>query len=165
MGRCSGWWVFFVGTSRRVGESYKIFVTPREVRFNEMEYHVPAEQGPECLAEVCAAIRTSGMQVFFPIEYRYVAGDDIWLSPFQSGPRASIAVHQYFKQDPWPLFRLVEPIFWRYGGRPHWGKLHTLQAPQLRELYPRWEDFQQLRRELDPVGKFLNPYLQVVLEG
>ncbi len=155
---------FLVGSSRRVGESYKIFVTPREVRFNEMEYHVPAEQGPECLAEVCATIRTSGMQVFFPIEYRYVAGDDIWLSPFQGGQRASIAVHQYFKQDPEPLFRLVEPIFWRYGGRPHWGKLHTLQASRLRELYPHWQDFQHLRNELDPHGKFLNPYLQRVFE-
>lgn len=153
---------FFVGSSQRVGESYKIFATPRAVRFNEMEYHVPAERGPECLAEVCAAIRRSGVQVFIPVEFRYVAGDDIWLSPFQGGRRASIAVHQYFKQDPWPLFRHLEPIFWRYGGRPHWGKMHSLKAPQLRELYPHWDDFQRVRGELDPGGKFLNSYLREV---
>lgn len=153
-----------VGSSSRVEQSYKVFANPREVRFNEMEYHVPADKGPECLAEVSEAIRKSGIQVFFPLEYRYVAADSIWLSPFQGGPRASIAVHQYFKQDPWPLFRVVEPIFQRYGGRPHWGKMHSLKAEQLRELYPHWEDFARVRRELDPSGKFLNAYLRQLFD-
>lgn len=152
-----------VGSSRRVGESYRIFATPREVRFNEMEYHVPAERGPECLEEVCHAIRRSGVQVFIPVEYRYVAGDGFWLSPFQGGARASIAVHQYHKQDPWPLFRVVEPVLRRYGGRPHWGKMHGLKAGELRELYPHWDDFRRVRLELDPHGKFLNAHLREVL--
>ncbi|RIH75129.1 L-gulono-1,4-lactone dehydrogenase [Calidithermus terrae] len=152
-----------VGSSRRVGESYRIFATPREVRFNEMEYHVPAERGPECLEEVCAAIRKSGVQVFIPVEYRYVAGDGFWLSPFGGGARASIAVHQYHKQDPWPLFRVVEPILRRHGGRPHWGKMHSLKAGELRELYPHFDDFRRVRLELDPRGKFLNAHLREAL--
>lgn len=152
----------FVSPSRRVGDSFRIFPSPRSVRFNEMEYHLPAEQGPECLAEVAATIVRHRVNVFFPLEYRYVAGDEVWLSPFYGGPRASIAVHQFYKQDHRSLFELVEPILRRHGGRPHWGKLHTLGAGELRELYPRWEEFLAVRQQLDPLGKFLNPHLQQV---
>lgn len=152
----------FVSPSKRVGDSFRIFPSPRRVRFNEMEYHVPAEQGPACLTEVAATILEHKVNVFFPLEYRYVAGDEVWLSPFYGGPRASIAVHQFFKQDHRPLFELVEPILRRHGGRPHWGKLHTLGARELRELYPRWEQFLVIRKQLDPQGKFLNPHLRQV---
>ncbi|HAJ46982.1 MAG TPA: FAD-binding oxidoreductase, partial [Alphaproteobacteria bacterium] len=44
-------------------------------------------------------------------------------------------------------------------GRPHWGKLHTLKAKDLANLYPRFEDFRALRRRLDPKGRFMTPYL------
>jgi FAD-linked oxidoreductase len=155
---------FFVGDTKRVGDSWRIFPSPREVRFHEMEYHLPADQGPECLAEVVAAVRKADLPVFFPIEFRYVAGDDIWLSPFQGGARASIAMHQYWKQDPRPLFRLAEPILLRRGGRPHWGKMFDSELARPRELYPDWEKFQAVRRRLDPGGKFLNPFLRKLFE-
>ena len=77
--------------------------------------------------------------MFFPIEFRYVRGDDIWLSPFYQRDSVSISVHQFYKQDYQVVFNLVEPIFLKYGGRPHWGKLHSLHARQLCELYPKWE--------------------------
>lgn len=155
---------FFVGETRRVGDSWRIFPSPREVRFHEMEYHVPAEMGPECLAEVVAAVRRADLPVFFPIEFRYVAGDDLWLSPFEGGARASIALHQYWKQDPLPLFRVAEPILLRWGGRPHWGKIFDPELAKPRELYPNWEKWQSVRRRLDPGGKFLNPFLRKIFE-
>ena len=58
------------------------------------------------------------------------------------------------------MFRLIEPLFREAGGRPHWGKLHTLKDQQLAALYPRWEDFLKVRAELDPQGRMLNPYLK-----
>jgi FAD/FMN-containing dehydrogenase len=45
------------------------------------------------------------------------------------------------------------------GGRPHWGKLHSLGRERLTELYPDFERFLALRAELDPKGKFLNAHL------
>lgn len=155
---------FFVGETRRVGDSWRIFPSPREVRFHEMEYHVPADHGPECLAEVVAAVVKADLPVFFPIEFRYVAGDDIWLSPFQGGARASIALHQYWKQDPQPLFRVAEPILLRWGGRPHWGKMFDPELARPRRLYPDWEKWLALRRRLDPGGKFINPFLRNLFE-
>jgi FAD-linked oxidoreductase len=160
--KCLG---MFVSETTRIGPSYGIYATERKVKFNEMEYHVPAERGPACLEEVCSALRASSARPFFPVEYRYVAGDDLMLSPFNGGARASIAVHQYEKQEPWPLFNVAEPVYKKHGGRPHWAKMHTLKARDFEALYPDWQAFQKLRRELDPSGKFMNAHLRQIFEG
>ena len=49
------------------------------------------------------------------------------------------------------------------SGRPHWGKVHTLDASRLRQLYPHFDDFVRVRDEVDPAGQFANPYLDRVL--
>jgi FAD-linked oxidoreductase len=149
----------------RVDWSARIFPSPRNTRFNEMEYQVPAELGLECLAEIVATLQKHKAPVFFPIEYRYVKGDDIWLSPFYQRDSASISIHQYHKQDHREIFKLVEPIFWKYQGRPHWGKLHTLGASTLKGLYPHWDDFMALRQTLDPTQKWINPHLNSLFFG
>lgn len=155
----------FVKDSERVGDSFEVFASPRTVAFNEMEYTVPAERGLECFQEVVDTIRRAEINVFFPLEFRYTAADDCWLSPFYQRAGASISVHQYYKQDYRPLFRLVEPIFWKYQGRPHWGKLHTLSAKNLRAVYPRFDDFLRVRKELDPQGRFLNAHARTLFLG
>lgn len=143
-----------------VERSWKNYTSDRNVRFNEMEYHLPREHGLTALKEVRRVLESRHGEVFFPIEFRYVKGDDIWLSPFYRRDSCSIAVHRYFEEDYRPLFSSIEPIFRKYHGRPHWGKLNTLTPGELRSLYPRWEDFAAVRRELDPRGRFLNSYLQ-----
>lgn len=148
---------------RRSNRSYRIFPSVRESRFNEMEYEVPVARGPECLQEIIATVRKSGLRTLFPLEYRFVAGDDVWMSPFFARDSAAISVHQHVSADHRPLFNLVEPIFWKYGGRPHWGKLHTLDARRLAELYPHWEDFRRVRERLDPEGRMLNEHLRRIL--
>jgi FAD-linked oxidoreductase len=155
----------FVKPTTRVDWSSVIFPSPRETRFNEMEYQIPAERGLECLAEVVATLQKHKAPVFFPIEYRYVKGDDIWISPFYQQDSASISIHQYHKQDCREIFKIVEPIFWKYQGRPHWGKMHTLTTPALRKLYPRWDDFINIRQELDPTNKWINPHLNALFLG
>lgn len=148
----------------RVGPAHRIFPSVRESRFNEMEYELPIEHGPACLDEILHTVRRSGLRTLFPIEYRTVAADDAWLSPFYARDSASISVHQYHRADWRPLFAVVEPILRKHGGRPHWGKLHALTARELAPLYPRWDDFQRVRRRLDPQGRLLNPHLHSLLE-
>lgn len=155
--RLAGW---CVPDTVRVGASYHIFPTIRQTPFNEMEYAVPAPRGAECFEEVAATIRREQLPVFFPMEYRHVAADELWLSPYQGRESVTISVHQYHRLPHAALFRRLEPIFWRYGGRPHWGKWHSLGAAQLATHYPHWDDFQRLRRQLDPQGTFLNPHLR-----
>jgi FAD-linked oxidoreductase len=145
---------------KAIDEGWKLLSTERPVRFNEMEFHLPAGVQLKALAEIVATIEKERPDVFFPIECRRIAPDDAWLSPFQGEPRGSIAVHAHYKDEFAFLYTLIEPIFRRYGGRPHWGKLHSVTGDQLAGLYPRWNDFLQVRAKLDPDGRMLNPYLK-----
>jgi FAD-linked oxidoreductase len=155
-----------MGASNRVRWSHEAFPSPRNVKFNEMEYTVPAANGADCIREIAEAIRTKKIATCFPLEFRFVKGDDIWLSPFYKRDAVTISVHQYAGQDFTTLFNTSEAIFKRYGGRPHWGKLHTLKAVDFAALYPKWDDYQALRRRLDPNGRLLNSHLrQVFGEG
>lgn len=140
---------------------YQIFPSNRAVRFNEMEYHLPREALLPTLRKVKARVESTHPEVFFPIEVRVVKGDDAWLSPFYAHESSgSIAVHRYHEEDPLPYFRDIEPLYQTVGGRPHWGKMHTLDASVLSQRYPRWRDFLEVRAELDPQRKMLNPYLE-----
>ncbi len=143
-----------------VAPSWQNYATERNVRFNEMEYHLPRATGLNAVAEIRAVLERHFPEVFFPIEVRFVKGDDIWLSPFHQQDSISIAVHRFFSEDYRPYFNAVEPILIKHGGRPHWGKLNNLDRHQLRQRYPHWQDFCDVRAALDPTGKFLNPYLR-----
>jgi FAD-linked oxidoreductase len=144
----------------KIEQSWNNYASERNVRFNEMEYHLPREHGLAALQEIRKALESQHREVFFPIEFRYIKGDDIWLSPFYQRDTCSIAVHRYFEEDFKPFFSTIEPIFRKYNGRPHWGKLNTLTRQDFRALYPHWDDFIAVRRQYDPQGRFLNPYLQ-----
>ena len=146
----------------RVDYSHKTLSTERGVRFNEMEYHLPREAGPAALREIIDTIEKNNIKVYFPLEFRTTAPDNIWLSPFHQRESCSIAVHQFYEWDYKPYFAVIEPIHRKHGGRPHWGKLNTLAAKDFAALYPKWNDFLRLRAELDPEGRFLNPYLRKV---
>ncbi len=150
-------------TTVRTGPSYRVFPHVRIVRFREMEYTVPAAAGPECAREILRTIEARRLPLYFPLEVRYVKADDIWLSMFEGQDGCSISVHQFGDLDYRAPFAEIEPIFWKYGGRPHWGKLHTLDADRLAGIYPRhWQDFQEVRRTLDPQGRMLNPHLKTL---
>lgn len=147
----------------RVDRSYSIFGNVRDIRFNEMEYSVPAEHGPACIKEILDTIKDKNLDIVFPIEYRYVKGDDVWLSPFYKRDCCSISCHNFHDKDYKEYFAAIEPIFWKYDGRPHWGKLHTLSAKEFTARYPMFNEFLKVRQELDPTGKFLNSHLQAAL--
>lgn len=147
--------------SEAVDVSYKLLSNVRNGRFNEMEYSVPAEVGAECVREILKTIYDQAIDVAFPLEYRYVSPDDPWLSmAYGDEPHATISIHRTAREDYRPYFDIIEPIFWKYGGRPHWGKVHSLGHRELSQLYPRFKDFMEIRESLDPQGRMLNPHLR-----
>lgn len=145
--------------NRRVGPAYKVFPSDRTVRFEEMEYEIPREAGFSALKEAMAFIQRKGLPVVFPFEFRVVAGDDIWLSPMNAGPCASISMHQYAKMPYEKVFAAIEPIFRAHGGRPHWAKRHTMTRADVDKLYPLAGRFRAVRAARDPGGKFLNAHV------
>lgn len=154
-----------VEPTQRADRSYRVFGNLRNIRFNEMEYTVPADKGEECLREIMATIKKENIDVVFPLEYRYVKADDIHLSQFYERDGCSISCHNFQGRDYKKYFAAIEPIFKKYQGRPHWGKIHTLDSKELSALYPRWSDFQKVRKEMDPNGIFLNQHLRAIFNG
>jgi len=154
-----------MAASDRVRWSHEILPSPRTTRFNEMEYAVPYEKGPETIRKIVQEIRKRRINTGFPIEYRTVAADDVWLSPFYRRKSATIAVHQYHRVNTARLFDMCESIFRSVEGRPHWGKRHTRTQEEFAELYPRFGEFRALRRKLDPAMKFLNAHLKGLFEA
>jgi L-gulonolactone oxidase len=151
------------GTTRLVDRSYRVFASPRLVRFTEMEYALPREHTADALRAVLATIEQRRLAVPFPIEVRFVAPDDALLSPAGGRETGYIAVHMYEGMEWEPYFRAVEEIMDGHGGRPHWGKRHFQTAQTLAPRYPEWERFQAVRRRLDPAGTFANSYVERVL--
>lgn len=149
----------------RVGPTHRTIPRHRELRFEEIEYMLPSEAFPACFAEVRRRInerhrRVAGWRVLV----RSIAADDIWLSNAYGRPTTTIACLQNTSLPYEEYFRDMEAVFRQYGGRPHWGKKHWLTASDLRPLYPRWDDFQAVRRRLDPDGVFRTPDLARLLE-
>jgi L-gulono-1,4-lactone dehydrogenase len=151
-------------SARTYGDaSHRVFVTPRRVRFVESEYAVPRESLAGVLAELRRAVPRLAEPVMFPVEVRVAAADDIWLSTAYGRDTAYIAIHQYAGLPYRAYFDLFESVVAQVAGRPHWGKLHSLDAGRLSPLYPRFGDFLGVRAQVDPENRFGNPYLSRVL--
>ena len=146
-----------------VDKSFRVFASPRDIRFTEMEYAVPRARGPEAVRAVMDLIERERIPVAMPIECRVVAGDDALLSPAHGRDSVYIAVHQYRGMDHVPYFTAVEEILRSVGGRPHWGKRHNLDAAATADLYPRLPDFLAVRDRLDPERVFSNEWTTAVL--
>ncbi|HZZ96374.1 MAG TPA: D-arabinono-1,4-lactone oxidase [Jatrophihabitantaceae bacterium] len=146
-----------------IDRSYRVFASPRRVVFREMEYAVPREAVPQVLADIESWLARSGEQIGFPVEVRFAAADEVWLSTAYGRASGYVAVHQYHRRDHERYFRAVEDIAKAVDGRPHWGKLHYRDAASLAAGYPRFGDFVALRDKLDPQRVFGNDYLARVL--
>jgi FAD-linked oxidoreductase len=146
-----------------VDHSHEVFVSPRRVRFRESEFAMPRAALPEVIAGLQSWFAAGHETVSFPIEVRFTAADDVWMSTGHDRDNCYVAVHQYHRVDPTSYFAAAQEIFTAHEGRPHWGKMHTLDASYFRERYARFDDFVAVRDELDPQRVFTNPYLDRVL--
>ncbi len=142
---------------------YKVFTSPRRVRFVEMEYAVPREALTDTLRELRAMVDRSPLRVSFPVEVRTAPADDITLSTASGRATAYIAVHMFRGTPHQAYFTAAERIFTAHEGRPHWGKIHTRDASHLAAVYPRFGEFTALRDRLDPDRLFRNDHLRRVL--
>lgn len=146
-----------------VDRSYRVFASTRRVRFREMEYAVPVEALEDVIREIESWLQAGDTRIGFPVEVRFAAPDDVWLSTAYGRETAYVAVHQYHRRDHRAYFDAVESIMRAVDGRPHWGKMHGRAAADLRAAYPRFDDFLAVRDRVDPARMFANPYLDRVL--
>lgn len=150
------------GAREYVNQSYKIFASPRLVRFYEMENAIPREAVAPAMRDIQSMIEKKKYLINFPVEVRFTAPDDVPLSTAYQRESAYIAVHMYRGMEFESYFRDVEQILKSYDARPHWGKLHFRTADDLNRLYPRFDDFLRIRDRVDPQKVFANSYTEQV---
>ena len=149
--------------SEYVDRSYRVFTSPRRVRFLEMEYAVPRAALPDAFAGLRRVVQRHGQAVTFPVEVRVAAADDIPLSTAAGRDSAYLAVHVHRSEPHEAYFGAIEAVMRDLDGRPHWGKLHSRTAADLRPAYPGFDAFVALRDRLDPERRFGNAHLERVL--
>jgi FAD/FMN-containing dehydrogenase len=152
-----------LGARTYTDAAYRVFTSPRRVRFKEQEYAVPRGALLDVLGEIRALFRRRDWRISFPIEVRVTPADDVWLSTAYGRDSAYVAIHVPRFSDHQEYFRDVESVMTSVGGRPHWGKMHTRTADYLASAYPRFSDFAALRGRMDPDRRFGNAYLAQVL--
>jgi L-gulono-1,4-lactone dehydrogenase len=143
--------------------AYRVFTSPRRVRFKEQEYAIPREALSDVLGEVRALFQRRDWRISFPIEVRVTPPDDVWLSTAYDRDSAYVAIHVFHSAPHEQYFTDVEAVMTSVGGRPHWGKMHTRDAHYLAAAYPRMRDFLAVRDAVDPDRRFGNDYLHRVL--
>ena len=151
------------GRVEYVNVSHRIFSSKRLVKFYEMEYSITLDSLVPALREVMQMVEDRGFLVSFPVEVRCTGSDDIPLSTSTGRRSAYIAVHMFKGCEYTEYFAAVETILRKHEGRPHWGKIHNLDASDISSLYPEYQRFIEVRNQLDPEGVFTNDYLRRVL--
>jgi FAD/FMN-containing dehydrogenase len=149
----------------QVGPSYEMLSKDRQLKFEEMEYSIPYEFGPECFWEIRKKVKSFRKDVAWRVLFRTIAEDSNYLSLANNRKTVSISIHQNNTLPYEEYFTKVEPIFNAYQGRPHWGKKHTLKAETIKKLYPDWEKFMKIRKEFDPHNLFVSPPMKKLLFG
>ena len=144
----------------RCAWSHEVLPNHRPHFHTEMEYSVPNAAGPDCMKAIRDVLKDKFPDVAWPVEYRTLARDDVWLSTAYQRDTVTISVHQDVRLDERNYYRACEEVFTAHEGRPHWGKIHNLDGPTLEQLHPRWHDWWQVRNTYDPDGVFLNEYLR-----
>jgi len=143
--------------------AYRVFTSPRRVRFKEQEYAIPRAALSDVLGEVRALFQRRDWRISFPIEVRVTPRDDVWLSTAYDRDSAYVAIHVFHTAPHEQYFTDVEAVMTSVGGRPHWGKMHTRDAHYLMAAYPRMRDFLAVRDIVDPDRRFGNEYVRQVL--
>ena len=144
---------------QRLAWGFEVLPNQRLDPHTEMEYSIATERGPSCVAEIKNLLSSNHPDVLWPIEYRTVAADNVWLSPARGRATVTVSIHEDVERDETAYYKDAETVFRAHGGRPHWGKVHYLSGEDLAADYDNWQDWWRVRDEVDPTGVLLNDVL------
>lgn len=155
---------FFSSKKEHKGSLYQATVTKSRGSTLELaEWTIGIDKFPKVFEELKQELKSWSNRSFvhIPMDVRFVRADQAWLSyAYQEDVVTMGCVSRSASTaDEYEAFKSVERIFIKYGGRPHWAKRFAAKDAELEKLYPKWNDFKKLRKEMDPTNKFLNPYL------
>lgn len=179
-----GCWSTTASTANCTDVSYKA-LTDSEARYNareiytEMEMFIPIEYHIDAVNDYIAFMDSVRDQHDpanqLSVMLRYVAKDDIYLSPMYQRDTAVISLvvvgdsEHSANQTEFALYAqgLENLCESKYQGRVHWGKVSYANAAQLQKAFAptqpdglnTFDAFNAIRKQLDPNGLFMNEYL------
>jgi xylitol oxidase len=136
---------------------FRASFTPSAGDEQQTEFLIPREHGAAAVAAVLALDLTAALQV---AEFRTIAADDLWLSPYHG--RATTGVHFTWHNDDDVVSAALEKVsaaLAPFDPRPHWGKVFPTSRDELARHYPTLPEFRALVDRYDPGRKFGNDYL------
>ncbi|MEX0667502.1 MAG: D-arabinono-1,4-lactone oxidase, partial [Acidimicrobiia bacterium] len=148
----------------RFGPAHQIYPMVYDPNFHEVEYFLPLEHAGDILDEMRRLMMRWLPLSVYPLEIRVVAQDEAWMSPNYLRDNLVVSISGEPGKEYWPYLRACDSLFAEYQGRPHWGKLHFMTADRVARLVPRYQDFVDVRRRLDPKGVFLNNHTRALFE-
>ncbi|MBK5306978.1 MAG: FAD-binding protein [Frankiaceae bacterium] len=148
----------YLGAASQIGQDALMLNTPMPMRHRETEAAVPMGTAPEAVRRVLDLFQGGRPAVSFPLEIRFVRGDDAWMSPASVQDRGADTCQIGAYSTDGPDCTSYFDAFWRVmrplGARPHWGKELDHTADELRPLYCHMDRFTALRDQLDPQRVF-----------
>ena len=163
------YWAFFSSKKESKGSLYEATVTKSRGSTLELaEWTVALDVFPQVFEELKTEINkwSNASFIHIPMDVRFVSKDNSWLSYAYKQDTVTMGCVSRNAEtaDAYEAFQTIEKIFLKYGGRPHWGKRFAAKNEEMSKLYPKWEAFKTIRKELDPSNKFLNPYLSSLFD-
>ncbi len=151
-------------TGSRRGPAYLVYPdTEIGDPFFELEYVVDAEQDLAAFLEMRDFMRRIHPGETSPLQVRWQAADEAFLSPQFRRQSVSLSVSGMAGTDYEPFLRAVDHLLRSRDARPHWGKIHYLDGDRVEALYPALDAFRLVRERFDPDGVFLNEYLRELI--
>ncbi len=159
--------LFFTAHTKSFGTLYGATVTKsRGTTLELAEWTIALDRFQDLMKDLKQELNSSKNNGYahIPMDIRFITADSTWLSYAYEQDTVTIGcVTRYAPTaDQYEAFNVVEEVFLRHDGRPHCAKRFKSGTRELKPLYPKWDDFIALRRELDPKGRFLNPYLEKI---
>jgi len=147
--------------------SYKLLSPADEGHYIEEEIAVPQVYFGQALAEtrwIIDQFRKQKKCFVAIILLRFADADPYgYLSPAKGRQTGYISLITIAKKGYKELFQEFENSMYKFQGKPHWGKEHSLTKEKASQLYGEdYIKFVEAKKELDPAGIFSNAYIDTL---
>ena len=146
----------------RIEKSYKVFNVPEPPLHREVEWAFDISVAQNLLRDYKQLINTSNHLINFIQEIRFTKADDFALSACYGRDTIWLGAYNADNFGWEELMNDFEALAKKYNGRPHWGKEFNVDKKYLQAVYPKFKEFEELKKQFDPNGKFTNDFISTI---
>ena len=161
---------YLSNTQEQYGNAAEVMAFDCLFRQHTAEWAIDASRTLEAFEAVRRIILNNNLRVHFPVEFRFVDGDDTTLSPCKGRATCYIGIvmfrpHGREAPDTPKFLELFSAEMARMGGRSHWAKYYSIGHKEMCAMYGAedWAAFNAYRVKCDPNGLFVNEWFRELL--